>query len=536
MVKKYTICFSFILLSVYELQSQFIVGAKKIDNAAQFEVKSSNKGVLLPRVELTGTNDITSIANLSIGKKESLLVYNLASRSDVKPGYYYWNKNKWVALKNTDNQHLTLSGENLIIDRGNTISLSGFKDNLGNHFASQTLNLNQNKLSNVDHIEFKKAGGDFFREGYIGYNNSNMQYVSEQGKHLFKGGKVNISNLPEVSGSTFAMVTEMDGTLRKQSWERIVDWISSQVSNPSDGDAWGVNGENQLGNITRSGNVGVGISPEYKFHVKGRTKLDGLHAGTWIESGEKDWFIGRNGADLRFYNTGDKVVMKPNGHVGIGTSSPESKLTVEGGNVRVKADQPGVFLDRNGSVVWRIYVNQGNNGLDANDLVLRKQGVGTHYMVVNDKTGNFAFGGAKSQGHKIRAYGSVRATKFVSDAKSYPDYVFDHYYDGISEINKEYKFPTLEEVEDFTKKNHHLPGVSSYDEIINGIDVSRLSVQNLEKIEEMYLHIIALNKEVKKITKEKEELYGKFSSELSLMQKRVEKLTIQVRQGQKTKQ
>jgi hypothetical protein len=49
------------------------------------EINATNKGVLIPRVTLTGSTDSTTIATPAT----SLLVYNTATTSDVVPGYYY---------------------------------------------------------------------------------------------------------------------------------------------------------------------------------------------------------------------------------------------------------------------------------------------------------------------------------------------------------------------------------------------------------------------------------------------------------------
>ncbi len=64
------------------------------DASAALDVSTSNKGVLLPRVALTGTNDVTTVSSPAT----SLLVYNTASVSDVTPGYYYYNGTVWVKL------------------------------------------------------------------------------------------------------------------------------------------------------------------------------------------------------------------------------------------------------------------------------------------------------------------------------------------------------------------------------------------------------------------------------------------------------
>jgi len=63
-------------------------------NSAMLDVSGANKGLLIPRVALTGTNDVTTI----IYPAASLLVYNTATVSDVTPGFYYYNGVAWKRL------------------------------------------------------------------------------------------------------------------------------------------------------------------------------------------------------------------------------------------------------------------------------------------------------------------------------------------------------------------------------------------------------------------------------------------------------
>ncbi len=58
------------------------------------ELESSNKGVLFPRVTLTGTTDATTVGTQIAG----MTVYNTATISDVSPGMYTSNGTKWVRL------------------------------------------------------------------------------------------------------------------------------------------------------------------------------------------------------------------------------------------------------------------------------------------------------------------------------------------------------------------------------------------------------------------------------------------------------
>ena len=90
----------------------------------------------------------------------------------------------------------------------------------------------------------------------------------------------------------------------------------------------------------------------------------------------------------------------------------------------------------------------------------------------------------------IHVNGSLYTTNSV-----YADYVFEKYFNGFSEIKNDYNFPKLSQVKDFIKKNHHLPGVTPIGDLKKTesgyvIDYSKLSIEQLEKIEELYIHVI----------------------------------------------
>lgn len=70
------------------------IGTSTPASSAILEIQSNNKGILIPRVALSGTNDQSNITN----PVESLLVYNTRTTSDVVPGFYYWGGSTWKAL------------------------------------------------------------------------------------------------------------------------------------------------------------------------------------------------------------------------------------------------------------------------------------------------------------------------------------------------------------------------------------------------------------------------------------------------------
>ncbi len=63
-----------------------------------------------------------------------------------------------------------------------------------------------------------------------------------------------------------------------------------------------------------------------------------------------------------------------------------------------------------------------------------------------------------------------------------------------------YRGFTIEKVENYIKKYHHLPWFKSEEEIItNGIDVKEILKSQQETIEEMMLYIISLKKEINEL-------------------------------------
>ena len=69
-----------------------------MDPSVLLEMETTNKGVLMPRVALTGATDATTIPT----PVTSLFVYNTATAgtapNDVTPGFYYWDSAKWRGI------------------------------------------------------------------------------------------------------------------------------------------------------------------------------------------------------------------------------------------------------------------------------------------------------------------------------------------------------------------------------------------------------------------------------------------------------
>jgi hypothetical protein len=117
-------------------------------------------------------------------------------------------------------------------------------------------------------------------------------------------------------------------------------------------------------------------------------------------------------------------------------------------------------------------------------------------VIVCDANGNLYYRNASSlalnetMNSDLAVNGRVSAQQMlITQTGRWPDYVF----------SKQYKLPSLTEVEDFINQNSHLPGVPSAAEVEKkGIDVGNNQAAMLKKIEELTLYIIDQDKTIKK--------------------------------------
>lgn len=97
-------------------------------------------------------------------------------------------------------------------------------------------------------------------------------------------------------------------------------------------------------------------------------------------------------------------------------------------------------------------------------------------------------------GVKLAVDGKVLCEELeVQLSQDWPDYVFDEDYDLMP----------LEELEENLRRDKHLPGVPSAEEIATGgLEVGAMQARTMEKIEELTLYVLDLNRELKSVKKE----------------------------------
>ena len=165
------------------------------------------------------------------------------------------------------------------------------------------------------------------------------------------------------------------------------------------------------------------------------------------------------------------IVPSDGGNSGFGTESPNVRLHVNG---LLGADAFRVQVS--GSTKFLV---QSNGGASVGSLTTAP----TNGLYVS---GDVRIGSATAAtGYKVSVDGKVMCEELKVQLSPWPDYVF----------GETYSLRSLEEVESFIKLNKHLPNVPPATQIESeGLNVGEMQGRMMEKIEELTLYVIELNK------------------------------------------
>ncbi len=301
----------------------------------------------------------------------------------------------------------------------------------------------------------------------------------------------------------------------------------------------------QTNTFPGNGNVGIGtLAADQKLTIKGGgigfdhnstdkklySPVDGtLEWMTHNSAGEHGFAISHQGTRSIYLNTNGTSYIN-GGSLGIGTITPGNyKLNVFGplsSGVNDYTYNSATFQLTNESKVdgisgisptgaFRWYTNPNNsyragflyqlrvydsvNGEGGNLLTINGAGnIGVGYdppaISSPDKlyvNGNVGIGTVDTKGYMLAVAGNMIAESVkVKLQGAWPDFVFA----------KSYTLPTLQETENHIKRKGHLPGIPSAEEVKEkGIDLGDMNGKLLQKIEELTLYIIDLEKRVKSI-------------------------------------
>jgi len=240
--------------------------------------------------------------------------------------------------------------------------------------------------------------------------------------------------------------------------------------------------------INNGGNVGIGTtSPVSKLEIPGCTTNSSAKFGTFeIQSYAVNnaWL-----SDNIFYNGG--FTYRSNGK--------GSMQYFENGGFEIRTTPSGT-AGSGATITQRFIVQQdgtiGLGGSQTNSTI-----TGANVVILSG--GNVGIGttvfskGSTSNFYQLAVKGNIHAKEVDIDLLNWSDFVFD----------KNYKLNSLTEVEKFINEHKHLPDVPSASEVKeNGISVGNIDAKLLQKVEELTLYIIEQNKQIQNLQKEVEGL------------------------------
>lgn len=288
--------------------------------------------------------------------------------------------------------------------------------------------------------------------------------------------------------NTAVNVYNSDGTL---SADRTVSLNSKNlIFNP-------LNSNSQIFINGTNGNFGVGtLAPSEKMDVVGALKANQLISTSTQVNGS---------SFLNALDRNDKCVVLSAGSI-IGSGAgynktrmlnlydfPQSNLDTKAtiwfgiedradyGRYRFIAETGGntqmIMLNKTQSETFKIFE-------DGNDNVTMTLPKSNSFFGIG--TSNFIDG---SDVYRLAVKGAIRADR-VKVYTTWADFVFD----------KTYKLPGLKEVEKYIEENGHLKDIPSANEVENnGIELGEMNKKLLQKIEELTLYVIKINKELEEV-------------------------------------
>lgn len=195
----------------------------------------------------------------------------------------------------------------------------------------------------------------------------------------------------------------------------------------------------------------------------------------------KQFNVGGGGVSIGYSNVptyGSSDALYVNGRVGIGTNAPNHLLSLgapsSGRHLAIWENGTAFYGLGNGTNQLQLFASNAAN--DDARMVIRSDG----YVGI----------GTETPQSMLAVNGKITCKEVEVTLANFPDYVFD----------EDYHLLSLEEVAAYIAAYGHLPNVPSACEVeASGLGLGEMNRILLEKVEELTLHVISLNKELQEL-------------------------------------
>ena len=489
------------------------IGTSNPDGSAILDLKSNNKGFLLPRLTEKQKNLIPTPA-------EGLMIYQTDAN---KQGVYLFQSGSWKNISsdmispsnNTANSITTYTSNYLLAGNGTStpVSSSVFVNPTNGNVGIGNTAPGSDKLQVTGNASMS--------------NTINSRFVITQRNNLQANY---ISQFTLVNGSTFygandrswqvanVGLNSTSSSLDFQYWNgssyllpfRILPSGRTLIGGPvpSDDGISALQVAGDISSVNSNGNAKMVIRQNGNLRANTISQFILSNGSTFYGANDRSWQVANVGLnstsssiDFQYWNGSSYLLpfrILPSGRTLIGGPIPSddgiSALQVSGSVRQTSVTSALLKADETGKLVAAPITEEAVN----NGAGVKVNTKSTGYLAVGD------FGAATPMnipaGYRLVVQDGILTEKIkvaIRNQTDWADYVFE----------PTYSLMPLSEVEKFIKKNRHLPNVPSAGAMVEkGIEVGHTSKIFMEKIEELTLYMIEMKKEIESLKVENAKL------------------------------
>ncbi|PVW14329.1 hypothetical protein [Marixanthomonas spongiae] len=306
---------------------------------SMLDVNSTNKGMLVPRVDIV---DLNTIAPVTGGNTESLLVYN--TNSTTGKGFHYWNGLRWVNIGNTVDDDWSLTGNAGTDEATNFMGTTDNRDVIFKTNGNENMRINSSGGQLLIGKTTQGSANDLLQvlsDIEIGGAASNFDYGSENIQMTGQSGEwnINVKNHPDPNSSSFYI-----GTTERENTAGLIIAPNGDVKVGKSSDTLPlsefhvVNNQHNKATTIRIDNTSTVQDHPHtalefwdgQTHLKSFIRHNNRSDVLEIGHDESDGIVHFYSGDSNGSNSAITMTMDNENRVGIGTQSPYEILDVNG--------------------------------------------------------------------------------------------------------------------------------------------------------------------------------------------------------------